>query len=50
MALVATDVADGISLVVHVSAPTDHRDYLPSSGRTAHTGEAGGVVVLTGTK
>jgi superfamily II DNA/RNA helicase len=37
-ALVATDVAtrvDCISLVVHVDAPTDHRDYLHHSGRTA---------------
>jgi superfamily II DNA/RNA helicase len=49
---VATDVAargihvDGISLVVHVAAPTDHKDYLHRSSRTARAGEAGGVVVL----
>ena len=55
-ALVATDVAargihaDGISLVVHVDAPTDHKDYLHRSGRTARAGEPGGVVVLTTTK
>jgi superfamily II DNA/RNA helicase len=46
-ALVATDVAargihvDGISLVVHVDAPTDHKDYLHRAGRTARAGEAG---------
>jgi superfamily II DNA/RNA helicase len=51
-ALVATDVAargihvDGISLVVHVDAPTDHKDYLHRSGRTARAGEAGAVVTL----
>jgi len=51
-ALVAPDVAargihvDGISVVVHVDAPTDHKDYLHCSGRTAHAGEAGGVVVF----
>jgi superfamily II DNA/RNA helicase len=55
-ALVATDVAargihvDGISLVVHVDAPTDHKDYLHRSGRTARAGKAGGVVVLATTK
>jgi superfamily II DNA/RNA helicase len=51
-ALVATDVAargihvDGISLVVHVDAPTDHKDYLHRAGRTARAGEAGTVVTL----
>ena len=55
-ALVAADVAargihvDGISLVVHVDAPTDHKDYLHRFGRTARTGEAGGVVALATTK
>ena len=55
-ALVATDVAargihvDSISLVVHVDAPTDHKDYLHRSGRTARAGEAGDVVVLVTTK
>jgi superfamily II DNA/RNA helicase len=54
--LVATDVAargihvDGISLVVHVDAPTDHKDYLHRSGRTARAGEAGAVVTLATTK
>jgi superfamily II DNA/RNA helicase len=52
-ALVATDVAargihvDGISLVVHVDAPTDHKDYLHRSDCTARAGEAGRVVILT---
>ena len=38
-AIVVTDVVargihvDGISLVVHVGAPTDHKDYLHRSGR-----------------
>ena len=56
VALVTTDVAacgihvDGISLVVHVDAPTDHKDYLYRSGRTARAGEAGAVVVLTTTQ
>ncbi len=51
-ALVATDVAargihvDGISLVVHVDAPTDHKDYLHRAGRTARAGESGTVVTL----
>ena len=55
-ALVATDVAargihvDGISLVVHVDAPTDHKDYLHRSGRTARAGESGAVVTLATTK
>ncbi len=35
---------------MHVDAPTDHKDYLHRSGRTARTGEAGGVVVLATTK
>jgi superfamily II DNA/RNA helicase len=41
---------DGISLVVHLDAPTDHKDYLHRSGRAACAGEAGGVVVLATTK
>jgi superfamily II DNA/RNA helicase len=55
-ALVATDVAargihvDGISLVVHVDAPTDHKDYLHRAGRTARAGEAGTVVTLSTTR
>ena len=35
-ARVATDVG-GILLVVHVDAPTDHKDYIHRSGRTART-------------
>ena len=52
-ALVATDVAargihvDGISLVVHVDLPQDHKDYLHRSGRTARAGESGTVVTLS---
>ena len=52
-ALVATDVAargihvDGISLVVHVDAPTDPKDYLHRAGRTARAGEEGTVVTLS---
>jgi superfamily II DNA/RNA helicase len=55
-ALVETDLAargihvDGISLVVHVEAPTDHKDYLHRSGRAARAGEASAVVVLATTK
>ena len=55
-ALVATDVAargihvDSISLVVHFDAPTDHKDYLHRSGRTARAGEEGNVVLLSTTK
>ena len=55
-ALVATDVAargihvDGISLVVHVDPPTDHKDYLHRAGRTACAGEAGTVVTIAMTK
>ena len=53
MALVGTDVAargvhiDGISLVVHVDVPQDHKDYLGRSSRTARAGESGAVVTLT---
>ena len=35
---------------IHVDAPTDHKDYLHRSGRTARAGEAGVVVVLATTK
>ena len=54
--LVATDVAargihvDDVSLVVHVDAPTDPKDYLHRAGRTARAGESGVVVTLTTTK
>ncbi|QBJ98469.1 DEAD/DEAH box helicase [Rhodococcus sp. ABRD24] len=50
--LVATDVAargihvDGISLVVHVDPPADHKDYLHRAGRTARAGEAGVVAAI----
>ena len=50
--LVATNVAargihvDDISLVVHVDAPTDPKDYLHRAGRTARAGESGIVVTL----
>ena len=55
-ALVATDVAargihvDGISLVVHVDAPADAKDYLHRAGRTARAGESGTVVTLASPK
>ncbi|MCF8527691.1 MAG: DEAD/DEAH box helicase [Candidatus Nanopelagicales bacterium] len=50
--LVATDVAargihvDGVSLVVHVDAPTDPKDYTHRAGRTARAGDSGTVVTL----
>ncbi len=50
--LVATNVAarglhvDGISLVVHIDPPADHKDYLHRAGRTARAGESGTVVTL----
>ena len=49
-ALVATDVAargihvDDVSLVVHVDAPENHKDYLHRAGRTARAGAVGTVV------
>ena len=52
--LVATDVAargihvDGVSLVVHIDPPNDHKDYLHRAGRTARAGETGSVVTLIG--
>ncbi|MFE1786385.1 DEAD/DEAH box helicase [Streptomyces sp. NPDC059506] len=51
-ALVATNVAargihvDNLDLVVNVDPPTDHKDYLHRSGRTARAGESGSVVTL----
>ena len=51
-ALVATDVAargihvDDVSLVVHVDAPADHKDYLHRAGRTARAGATGTFVTL----
>ncbi|MGL4305423.1 MAG: DEAD/DEAH box helicase [Mycobacteriaceae bacterium] len=50
--LVATDVAargihvDGVSLVVHVDPPADHKDYLHRAGRTARAGETGTVAAI----
>ncbi|MFM7148070.1 MAG: DEAD/DEAH box helicase, partial [Actinomycetales bacterium] len=55
-ALVATNVAargihvEGISLVVHVDAPADPKDYLHRAGRTARAGESGTVVTLISPK
>ena len=52
-ALVATDVAargihvDDVSLVVHVDAPENHKDYLHRAGRTARAGASGTVVTLS---
>jgi superfamily II DNA/RNA helicase len=51
-ALVATDVAargihvDSVESVIHFDPPTDHKDYLHRSGRTARAGAAGSVVSL----
>ncbi len=51
--VVATDVAargihvDGVNLVVHYDAPTEHKAYLHRSGRTARAGNSGTVVTLT---
>jgi superfamily II DNA/RNA helicase len=50
--LVATDVAargldiDDIDVVVHFDPPSDPKDYLHRSGRTARAGESGVVVTL----
>lgn len=50
--LVATNVAargihvDNLDLVVNVDPPSDHKDYLHRSGRTARAGESGSVVTL----
>jgi superfamily II DNA/RNA helicase len=51
--LVATDVAargvhvDGVSLVIHVDPPAEHKAYLHRSGRTARAGASGDVVTLS---
>lgn len=51
--IVATDVAargihvDGIGLVVHYDAPSEHKAYMHRSGRTARAGESGSVVTMT---
>ncbi len=50
--LVATDIAargidvDGVSLVVHVDPPAEHKAYLHRAGRTARAGSSGTVVTL----
>lgn len=51
--LVATDVAargvhvDGVSLVIHVDPPAEHKAYLHRSGRTARAGASGDVVTIS---
>jgi superfamily II DNA/RNA helicase len=51
-ALIATDVAargihiDAVASVIHFDPPTDHKDYLHRSGRTARAGVTGTVVSL----
>ena len=50
--IVATDVAargihvDGIDLVIHADAPSEHKAFLHRSGRTARAGAAGTVITL----
>jgi superfamily II DNA/RNA helicase len=50
--IVATDVAargihvDGIDLVIHADAPSEHKAYLHRSGRTARAGAGGTVITL----
>jgi superfamily II DNA/RNA helicase len=56
LAIVATDLAasgihvEGISLVVQVDVPQDHKDHLHQSGRKIRTGESAAVVTLTTSK
>lgn len=51
-ALIATDVAargihvEAVASVIHFDLPTDHKDYLHRSGRTARAGATGTVVSL----
>ncbi|MEN8115121.1 MAG: DEAD/DEAH box helicase, partial [Actinomycetota bacterium] len=51
-ALIATDVAargihiDAVATVIHFDPPSDHKDYLHRSGRTARAGATGTVVSL----
>ncbi len=51
--VVATDVAargihiEGVDLVVHYDAPSEHKAYLHRSGRTARAGNSGTVVTMT---
>ncbi|MEX0826364.1 MAG: DEAD/DEAH box helicase [Acidimicrobiia bacterium] len=53
-ALIATDVAargihvEAVASVIHFDLPTDHKDYLHRSGRTARAGATGTVVSLVG--
>lgn len=50
--LVATDIAargidvSGVSLVVHIDPPAEHKAYLHRAGRTARAGTEGNVVTL----
>ena len=50
--LVATDIAargidvSGVSLVVHIDPPAEHKAYLHRAGRTARAGAEGNVVTL----
>ncbi|MEX1208103.1 MAG: DEAD/DEAH box helicase [Acidimicrobiia bacterium] len=51
-ALIATDVAargihvEAVASVIHFDLPTDHKDYLHRSGRTARAGATGTVVSM----
>jgi superfamily II DNA/RNA helicase len=51
-ALIATDVAargihiDAVASVIHFDPPSDHKDYLHRSGRTARAGATGTVISL----
>ncbi len=50
--LVATDIAargihvDGVGLVIHADAPSEHKAYLHRSGRTGRAGASGVVITL----
>lgn len=50
--LVATDIAargidiKGVSLVVHIDPPAEHKAYVHRAGRTARAGDSGTVVTL----
>ncbi|HCB37854.1 MAG TPA: RNA helicase [Acidimicrobiaceae bacterium] len=51
-ALVATDVAarglhiEGVDVVIHFNAPSDHKTYLHRSGRTARAGRTGTAITM----